>query len=146
MFTLNWATQRDFLLCVCQTARNLGFPVLYGDGSRPIVLQTASITLPKAVMVMYTGKKITVESVERLRLAFPSVIVYNICNNIFIHFFCPYVRSAYAKWQGINIFFGKVCGRIPPFPGLSRVSSTSLRSSTGLEPVTFPLETYLWIV
>lgn len=61
---------------VIKTARNLGFPVLYGDGSRPIVLQTAGITLPKAVMVMYTGKKITVESVERLRLAFPSVPIY----------------------------------------------------------------------
>ena len=52
---------------VRNTARNLGFPVLYGDGSRPIVLQTASITLPKAVMVMYTGKKNTMQSVERLR-------------------------------------------------------------------------------
>lgn len=61
---------------VIKTARNLGYPVLYGDGSRPIVLQTAGITLPKAVMVMYTGKKITVESVERLRLAFPSVPIY----------------------------------------------------------------------
>lgn len=61
---------------VIKTARNLGFPVVYGDGSRPIVLQTAGITLPKAVMVMYTGKKTTVQSVERLRLAFPSVPIY----------------------------------------------------------------------
>ncbi|GLJ29909.1 hypothetical protein SUGI_0591300 [Cryptomeria japonica] len=61
---------------VIKGARNLGFPVLYGDGSRPIVLQTAGISLPKAVMVMYTGKQKTVQSVERLRLAFPSVPIY----------------------------------------------------------------------
>eukprot|EP01018_Ginkgo_biloba_P001823 Gb_08657 [translate_table: standard] len=61
---------------VIKAAQNLGFPVLYGDGSRPIVLQTAGISLPKAVMVMYTGKKKTVQAVERLRLAFPSVPIY----------------------------------------------------------------------
>ncbi|GJN35531.1 hypothetical protein PR202_gb24317 [Eleusine coracana subsp. coracana] len=51
-------------------ARELGFPVLYGDGSRPAVLQSASISFPKAVMVMYTGKEKTIEAVSRLRQAF----------------------------------------------------------------------------
>ena len=51
----------------------MGFPVLYGDGSRPAVLQSAGISSPKAVMVMYAGKKRTVEAVQRLRLAFPAV-------------------------------------------------------------------------
>lgn len=56
-----------------QTSRKLGFPVLYGDGSRPAVLQSAGISSPKAVMVMYTEKKTTIEAVQRLRLAFPAV-------------------------------------------------------------------------
>lgn len=57
-----------------QAARNLGFPVLYGDGSRPIVLQTAGISTPMAVMVMYTGRQKSVQAVERLRSAFPNVL------------------------------------------------------------------------
>lgn len=56
-----------------QAACKLGFPVLYGDGSRPVVLQTAGIMQPKAVMVMYTGRQKSVQSVERLRQAFPKV-------------------------------------------------------------------------
>ncbi|KAL0356981.1 UNVERIFIED_CONTAM: K(+) efflux antiporter 3, chloroplastic [Sesamum calycinum] len=55
------------------TSRKLGFPVLYGDGSRPAVLQSAGINSPKAVMVMYTGKTRTLEAVQRIRLAFPAV-------------------------------------------------------------------------
>lgn len=56
-----------------QAACKLGFPVLYGDGSRPVVLQTAGISSPKAVMVMYTGRQKSVQSVDRLRQAFPHV-------------------------------------------------------------------------
>ena len=56
-----------------QAACKLGFPVLYGDGSRPVVLQTAGISQPKAVMVMYTGRQKSVQSVERIRNAFPKV-------------------------------------------------------------------------
>eukprot|EP00850_Spirogloea_muscicola_P015217 SM000115S23896 [mRNA] locus=s115:2248:8946:- [translate_table: standard] len=59
-----------------KAARKLGFPVLYGDGSRPMVLQTAGILRPKAVMVMYTGKQKSVQSVERIRLAWPGVPIY----------------------------------------------------------------------
>ncbi|CAN6459446.1 unnamed protein product [Victoria cruziana] len=61
---------------VVKAARKLGFPVLYGDGSRPAVLQSAGISSPKAVMVMYTGRSKTVESVQRIRLAFPSIAIY----------------------------------------------------------------------
>ncbi|KAF3771537.1 K(+) efflux antiporter 3 [Nymphaea thermarum] len=64
---------------VVKAARKLGFPVLYGDGSRPAVLQSAGISSPKAVMVMYTGRSRTVESVQRIRLAFPSFLTYFIC-------------------------------------------------------------------
>lgn len=64
--------------CYCiypQASRKLGFPILYGDGSRPAVLQSAGISSPKAVMVMYTGKKRTTEAVQRLHSAFPGVIL-----------------------------------------------------------------------
>ncbi|XP_031390985.1 K(+) efflux antiporter 3, chloroplastic isoform X1 [Punica granatum] len=61
---------------VVKASRKLGFPILYGDGSRPTVLLSAGISSPKAVMVMYTGKKRTIEAVQRLRLAFPAVPIY----------------------------------------------------------------------
>lgn len=58
-----------------QGATNLGFPVLYGDGSRPAVLQSAGISSPKAVMVMYSARERALEAVQRIRLAFPAVII-----------------------------------------------------------------------
>ncbi|KAK9286202.1 hypothetical protein L1049_014586 [Liquidambar formosana] len=61
---------------VVKASRKLGFPVLYGDGSRTAVLQSAGISSPKAVMVMYTGKNRTTEAVQRIRLAFPAVPIY----------------------------------------------------------------------
>ncbi|WOL08938.1 K(+) efflux antiporter 3, chloroplastic [Canna indica] len=66
----------DLNLGVVKAARKLGFPILYGDGSRPAVLQSAGISSPKAVMVMYTGKSRTLEAVQRIRLAFPAVPIY----------------------------------------------------------------------
>lgn len=61
---------------VVKAARKSGFPILYGDGSRPAVLQSAGISSPKAVMIMYTGKKRTIEAVQRIRLSFPAVPIY----------------------------------------------------------------------
>ncbi|KAK4802114.1 hypothetical protein SAY86_000317 [Trapa natans] len=61
---------------IVKASQKLGFPILYGDGSRPAVLQSAGISSPKAVMVMYTGRKRATEAVQRLRLAFPAVPVY----------------------------------------------------------------------
>ncbi|KAE8721839.1 K(+) efflux antiporter 3 [Hibiscus syriacus] len=66
----------DLNLSVVKASRKLGFPILYGDGSRPGVLQSAGIKSPKAVMIMYRGKNRTVEAVQRLRLAFPAVPIY----------------------------------------------------------------------
>ncbi|KAM7459259.1 hypothetical protein LguiA_036759 [Lonicera macranthoides] len=66
----------DLDLSVVKSSRKLGFPILYGDGSRPAVLQSAGISSPKAVMVMYTGRARTTEAVERIRLAFPAVPIY----------------------------------------------------------------------
>ncbi|RAL49434.1 hypothetical protein DM860_012867 [Cuscuta australis] len=61
---------------VVKASRDLGFPVLYGDGSRPSVLRSAGISSPKAVMVMYAGKEKTIEAVQRIRLAFPAIPIY----------------------------------------------------------------------
>ncbi|KAG2622206.1 hypothetical protein PVAP13_3NG276500 [Panicum virgatum] len=66
----------DLNPAVVKSARKSGFPVLYGDGSRPAVLQSAGITFPKAIMVMYTGKEKTIEAVNRLRQAFAAVPIY----------------------------------------------------------------------
>ncbi|CAN0920991.1 K(+) efflux antiporter 3, chloroplastic [Linum grandiflorum] len=67
---------------VVQASRKLGFPILYGDGSRPEVLRTAGFTSPKAVIVTYAGKKRTLEAVQRLRLAFPGIPIYARAQNI----------------------------------------------------------------
>ncbi|XP_071696809.1 K(+) efflux antiporter 3, chloroplastic-like [Rutidosis leptorrhynchoides] len=61
---------------VVKASRKLGFPIQYGDGSRAAVLQSAGISSPKAVMVMYEGRQRAVEAVERIRLAFPAVPIY----------------------------------------------------------------------
>ncbi|XP_021776209.1 K(+) efflux antiporter 3, chloroplastic-like isoform X3 [Chenopodium quinoa] len=57
---------------VVESAKKLGFPVLYGDGSRPTVLQSAGISSPKAVLVMYPDKSKAINAVESIRLTFPS--------------------------------------------------------------------------
>ncbi|KAJ8764789.1 hypothetical protein K2173_009194 [Erythroxylum novogranatense] len=61
---------------VVKASVKLGFPILYGDGSRPAVLQSAGISSPKAVMIMYTERKRTTEAVQRLRATFPAVPIY----------------------------------------------------------------------
>ncbi|WJX52412.1 K(+) efflux antiporter 3, chloroplastic [Trifolium repens] len=61
---------------VVKAARKQGFPILYGDGSRPAVLQSAGISSPKAIMIMLTEKAKSIEAVQRLRLAFPAVPIY----------------------------------------------------------------------
>ncbi|CAI5473902.1 unnamed protein product [Closterium sp. Yama58-4] len=55
---------------------SLGFPVLYGDGSRPAVLESAGIHRPKAFMVVYSSRTRSVASIERLKEAFPGVPLY----------------------------------------------------------------------
>uniref|UniRef100_A0A6N2L2X3 RCK N-terminal domain-containing protein n=1 Tax=Salix viminalis TaxID=40686 RepID=A0A6N2L2X3_SALVM len=61
----------DLNVSVVKASRKLGFPILYGDGSLPAVLQSAGISSPKAFMIMFTGRRRTTEAVQRLRLAFP---------------------------------------------------------------------------
>ncbi|CAA7054175.1 unnamed protein product [Microthlaspi erraticum] len=66
----------DLNPAVVKESRKQGFPILYGDGSRPSVLQSAGVSSPKAIMIMYKGKKRTTEAVQRLRLAFPGAPIY----------------------------------------------------------------------
>ncbi|KAJ6716422.1 K(+) EFFLUX ANTIPORTER 3 CHLOROPLASTIC [Salix koriyanagi] len=65
----------DLNVSVVKASRKLGFPILYGDGSLPAVLQSAGISSPKAFMIMFTGRRRTTEAVQRLRLAFPGVVL-----------------------------------------------------------------------
>ncbi|XP_048492758.1 K(+) efflux antiporter 3, chloroplastic isoform X2 [Beta vulgaris subsp. vulgaris] len=66
----------DLNPAVVERAKKNGFPVLYGDGSRPTVLQSAGISSPKAVLVMYPEKNKAIEAVKSVRLTFPSVPIY----------------------------------------------------------------------
>ncbi|XP_038681766.1 K(+) efflux antiporter 3, chloroplastic isoform X2 [Tripterygium wilfordii] len=66
----------DLDLSVIKASRKLGFPIFYGDGSRPAVLQSAGVSSPKAFMIMYTEKTRSMAAVQRLRLAFPSTPIY----------------------------------------------------------------------
>ncbi|KAM3742562.1 hypothetical protein ACB098_07G077400 [Castanea mollissima] len=72
----------DLDVSIVKESRKLGFPILYGDGSRPAVLQSAGISSPKAVMVMYSEKNRTIEAVQRLRLAFPAIPIYAIAQDL----------------------------------------------------------------
>jgi monovalent cation:proton antiporter-2 (CPA2) family protein len=54
-------------------SRRLGYPVFYGDGSQPLVLATAGVVRPKAIVVTYSTQDAAANAVERLRIAFPSV-------------------------------------------------------------------------
>ncbi|XP_042508402.1 K(+) efflux antiporter 3, chloroplastic isoform X3 [Macadamia integrifolia] len=72
----------DVNLAVVKATQKLGFSVLYGDGSRPAVLQSAGISSPKAIMVMYTEKKRSVEAVQRIRLAFPAIPIYAMAQDL----------------------------------------------------------------
>ncbi|XLR70384.1 K(+) efflux antiporter 3, chloroplastic isoform X2 [Arachis ipaensis] len=57
-------------------AKKAGFPIHYGDGSHPAVLQSVGISSPKAIMVMFTGKEKTAETVQRLRFTYPAIPIY----------------------------------------------------------------------
>lgn len=59
-----------------KAARSLGFPVIYGDASRPQVLSSAGIPKPKAIMVMYTGRQRAVQAVRSLSEIYKDVPIY----------------------------------------------------------------------
>lgn len=53
-----------------------GKRVLYGDGSLPMVLETAGIDSPKLFIITYDEFPVVLRSVERLRQSFPSVPIF----------------------------------------------------------------------
>ena len=53
-----------------------GKRVLYGDGSLSMVLETAGVTAPKLFIIAYEDTSMVVQSVERLRQAFPTTTIY----------------------------------------------------------------------
>lgn len=59
-----------------KTARSLGFPVIFGDGSRPQILTSAGVTKPKAIMVCYTGRQRAVQAVQSLSEIYKGVPIY----------------------------------------------------------------------
>ena len=60
---------------VMQSFRD-GKRVLHGDGSVPMVLETAGIDNPKLFIVTYDDHQVVLSSVERLRQSFPSVPIF----------------------------------------------------------------------
>eukprot|EP00607_Mallomonas_marina_P010758 CAMPEP_0182421836 /NCGR_PEP_ID=MMETSP1167-20130531/7354_1 /TAXON_ID=2988 /ORGANISM="Mallomonas Sp, Strain CCMP3275" /LENGTH=832 /DNA_ID=CAMNT_0024599371 /DNA_START=104 /DNA_END=2602 /DNA_ORIENTATION=+ len=65
---------------VVRGSRN-GYSVMYGDGSEPLVLQTAGVTAPRALVVTYDDDEICTKSVQRLRYTFPGVPIISRANN-----------------------------------------------------------------
>ncbi|EIE26679.1 hypothetical protein COCSUDRAFT_52422 [Coccomyxa subellipsoidea C-169] len=57
-------------------AREAGFNVLYGDASRPAVLEAAGIADPRAIAVVYTARARSVAAVRSLREGFRDVTIY----------------------------------------------------------------------
>lgn len=60
-----------------QAARDVGFNVTYGDGSRASVIKSvAHGTEPRAFVVVYAARRRAVAATENLRAAFPSAPIY----------------------------------------------------------------------
>ena len=59
-----------------RAARDAGFNVLYGDGSRSQVLEAAGVGEPSAIVVCYTARARAVTATRALREALPGVPVY----------------------------------------------------------------------
>lgn len=59
----------------------MGHRVMYGDGSQPLVLRTAGITAPRAVVVTFDDDELCLKSVARLRSAFPTVPILSRVND-----------------------------------------------------------------
>lgn len=74
---LVWTTAGDARLVAWQAARDVGFKVTYGDGSRPSVVKAFAHDVdPRAFVVVYTARRRAVAAVENLRAAFPDTPIY----------------------------------------------------------------------
>ena len=63
----------DLTVARVQAAQDAGFNVLYGDGSRPKVLNAAGVRSPRAVAIGYTARQRAVTAVSTLRKEYPDV-------------------------------------------------------------------------
>ena len=59
-----------------QAARDAGFNVTYGDGSRASVIKASGVKDPRAFAVVYTARRRSVAAVENLRAAFPDTPIW----------------------------------------------------------------------
>lgn len=59
-----------------QAARHSGFPVIFGDGSREVVLQAAGVKRPRAFVVCHRNSEQALRAVEQLHSSYPTVPVY----------------------------------------------------------------------
>eukprot|EP01041_Mallomonas_annulata_P001320 gene1320-2542_t len=58
-----------------------GYCVMYGDGSEPLVLNTAGVESPRAVVITYDDDELCFKSVQRLRQAYPTVPIISRAND-----------------------------------------------------------------
>ncbi|KAK9810162.1 hypothetical protein WJX72_005895 [[Myrmecia] bisecta] len=66
----------DLVPARLKPAREAGFNVLYGDGSRPQVLRAAGVEQPRACVVVYTARGKAITAVNSLRTSYPEVPIY----------------------------------------------------------------------
>uniref|UniRef100_A0A7S3UFH0 RCK N-terminal domain-containing protein n=1 Tax=Picocystis salinarum TaxID=88271 RepID=A0A7S3UFH0_9CHLO len=59
-----------------KNARQKGFVVYFGDGSRPDVLKAAGVLNPRAFVVLHSQREVATRAVESIRAAFPQVSIY----------------------------------------------------------------------
>ena len=59
-----------------QAAQEVGFNVVYGDGSNIKVLRATGVERPRAIVVVYRARARAVSAVRSLREAFPDVPIY----------------------------------------------------------------------
>lgn len=59
-----------------EAAQDVGFNVVYGDGSNPKVLHAAGVEKPRAFVVVYRARQRAVTAVKALRSSFPEVPIY----------------------------------------------------------------------
>ncbi len=59
-----------------EAAQDVGFNVVYGDGSNTKVLRATGVDRPRAIVVVYRARARAVSAVRALREAFPDVPIY----------------------------------------------------------------------
>lgn len=66
----------DLTLPRLEAAQDVGFNVVYGDGSNTKVLRATGVEVPRAIVVVYRARARAVNAVHNLRVCFPEVPIY----------------------------------------------------------------------